>query len=687
MTQHCIGRTILLLVGASVISCLQSQSPAQATSRPSDNPPSAATQPSLGAGELTSLSLEDLMNVEVTSVSKEPEPIAEAAAAVSVISQDDIARSGFSTIPDLLQLAPGVDVQRINSFTWAVGVRGLNDEFTRNLLVMDDGRSLYSPFIAGVFWDLVDYPLDDLDHIEVIRGPGATLWGANAVNGVISITSKDSADTQGWLLSTRASNEDSDFTLRYGGKLSDDTTYRVYVKDRYFNEFDGTTGSSAGDEWYSMSGGFRIDNHASDTDTLTMQGDFIDNQIHESMELPVPTAPFTDDVNSLRNDMNGNLLARWDHHNGAESDFSLQTYYDFLSVDYPTTDYNQHTFDIDFHDRFQLAGWNEVSWGMGYRIVNSAITTTPWLMANPATDNLNFFSGFVQDKVTLQPDRWSVTFGTKVEHNDFSGFDADPSIRLLWTPDKQNSVWAAFSYANRTPSRIENDATIPNSYMLIPTGPDSSILGASVLYGNPDQLSEKLTSYEIGYRMEPSKSFSVDTAIFYNSYDKLASLDPGAPLPLFPNIIPLYWGNQVHGYTYGGEISSTLRLSDHWRLTGSYSLLEAYFQGLPDSAVTAAGDIGSAPAHQAQIHSYLDITRNLQLNAGLYYIGHVAEFNIPKYFSGDLSVVWIPKDDLSLTVGIMNLFDDKHVEYGITGAQGLASEIPLTVYAQLSCKF
>ncbi len=338
-----------------------------------------------------------------------------------------------------------MDVGSINSSTWGIGVRGLNDEYANTLLVLQDGRSLYNSLFGGVYWDTVDYVLEDLDRIEVIRGPGATLWGANAVNGVINITSKDSRDTQGWLLSLRGSNEDSDFSARYGGRISDDTTYRAYIKAKYTNDFDNARGDAAGDDWYALRGGFRIDKHPSDDDTFTLQGDVGENYIRQPTVVLLSAAPFNTVATLGKIDTTGNLLGRWEHRSGDDSDFSLQVYYDYVKSDYHITNYNQNTFDIDFHDRFKLGQGNEVSWGIGYRLVNSDIETTFQLAGLPPTRNDNLFSAFVQDTWSLQPDKLLLTIGSKFEHNDYTGFEVQPSVRLLWKPDKQNSVWAAVS--------------------------------------------------------------------------------------------------------------------------------------------------------------------------------------------------------------------------------------------------
>ncbi len=665
---------ILLLAASAYADPVANQEPPAAKS-PTSQPAAAA------ANDLTGLSLEDLMNVEVTSVSKKKESIAVAPAAVAVINQDDISRSGFSTIPDLLRLSPGVDVARINSFTWAVGVRGVNAQFNSNLLVLQDGRSLYSSLFAGTYWDTVDYVLPDLDRIEVIRGPGATLWGANAVNGVINITSKDAKDTQGWLLDSRASNDESDVSVRYGGKITDDTFYRAYLKVAYFNEFDDSNGDNAGDDWHTLRGGFRIDKHTSDSDLLTLQGDIGDNRINEPFNQPVPTPPFIQPIKYDRDDATGNLLGRWSHRFSEDSDFALQLYYDYLGVNSASTNYTQNTIDIDFHDRIKLDTRNELTWGLGYRLVNSLIKATPELAGFPPTKNDNVFSAFVQDMITIQPDHWSFTIGSKFEHNDYNGYDVEPSGRLLWTPNKTNSIWASVSQADRTPSRLNTDTVVQTGYELIPIGPGTSVPAVNRLFGNPDQQAEKLTAYELGYRLQPVKSLSFDVAAFYNDYRDKESISSGAPI-LGPTIvIPLFYGNLASGHTYGGEISATCNVTQDWRLIGSYSLVEAKF------SANDTTDADSAPKNMAQIRSDLDVTKHVQFNVAVYYVSSVGEFNIPGYVSTDLNVAWKPTKGLACSIGVLNLFDNHHPEYGTNSIEGVASETPRTLFGQLSYAF
>jgi iron complex outermembrane receptor protein len=650
---------------------------------PATTQASPTSQP---AGDFADLSLEDLMNVEVTSVSKKPQSIAGAPAAVTVISQDDIARSGFSTIPDLLRLVPGMDVARINSSDWAISARGLNGEFANDLLVLQDGRTLYTPLYGGTYWDSVDYILPDLDRIEVIRGPGATLWGANAVNGVINITTKDARDTQGYLLNSQVGSDGEDsLGLRYGGKLDDDTYYRVYGKARYFDEFDLDDGDSASDDWKSVQGGFRIDKHASDNDSYTLQGDVGNVQARTIESTPVFNPPFSLSHGVQDADTTGNLLGRWNHRVDDTSDFSLQIYYDYVDLDDGDFGYNQNTFDMDFHDRFMIGSANEISWGFGYRFVNGNVTPSATVSLAPARND-NLYSTFVQDTITLQPDRWFLTVGSKIEHNDYSGFDFEPSARLMWTPDDHNSLWGAVSRAARTPTRVENDADVILARFQQPVAIGATAPGEVELLGNPNQQAEDVVAYELGYRVKPIKQVSIDIATFYNNYSKVESVDALPAQPGSPFVVRERFGNRVRGDTWGGEIASTVEVTPRWRLSGSYSLLEAAFEGPGGPTGAAANDAGSAPQNQFQIHSSFDLTKSVQLNGALYFVGPMPELNVPSYFSTDLNVTWQINEGMSLQVGAMDLFDSSHPEYASIGPPH-ASQAPLTVYAELAWKF
>ncbi len=474
---------------------------------------------------LKRMSLDDLMNVEITSVSKKEEKLSEAPAAVYVLTQDDIHRSGATSIPEALRLVPGLDVARIDAHTWAISSRGFNGEFANKLLVLIDGRSVYTPLFSGVFWDVQDPMLEDVDRIEVIRGPGAALWGANAVNGVINIITKSAKDTQGWLFSGGGGNQDRGFgEFRYGGSRGDDLFYRLY--GTYFDHADSEMlgGGNGRDGWQQGRGGFRVDWQPSRDNLLTVQGDAYDGTEGQVFGVPTLTSPYAQQLTQATGVSGGDVLGRWTHTlaNGAE--VKLQTYYDKTVRDTAILGDNLTTFDIDLQYDQHFGSRQEVIAGLGYRLEDEAIRNSSTVMFNPNHTDRQLFSGFVQDEVTLIPDRLKLTLGTKLEHNDFTGFEVEPSGRISWTPTIHQTVWAAVSRAVRTPSEEERDSrtelqAIPPGG-LYPGSPPALVTAE----GDNAFASEDLLAYELGYRVRPCERVSLDFATFYNDYSRLGYL-------------------------------------------------------------------------------------------------------------------------------------------------------------------
>jgi iron complex outermembrane recepter protein len=666
------------------------------TSRPSATtqsatPRAAGGSNAIGAPDLASLSLEDLMNVQVTSVSKTPQRIADAPAAVTVISQDDIQRSGLDEIPEILRLAPGLFVQRGDQLTgWSVASRGFSDVFSDKLLVLEDGRTLYTPHFGGVYWNLVDYPIPDLDRIEVIRGPGATLWGANAMNGVINITTKSSDETQGLMADARVGTDTSDLSVRYGGQVNSDTYYRVYAKGRAFDDGKISDGSSADDQFQSSLGGFRIDNHGSDKDTLTVQGDMAYESISRNGTFGSVIPNYTHDYQS-----DGDTLARWTHVASDTADFALQIYYDRTEHRDPYVGDIMDTGDVDFHDRFELMHGHELMWGAGARLqkdyVSSFFLPTP--IVQPPSKQTYLLSSFVQDTLTLVPDRLSVYVGSKFEYNSYTLFDYQPSGRLLWTPSETTSFWAAVSRAVRIPDRQSEDEDI-----LIPvsSGPPEVVLNN--LGGGASLKNEDSISYEVGFRKTFGKTLSADITAFANDYHNLIAqtYQPSYIAPPGIVVIPTQDFNAQAAQTYGTELAVDWRVTPTWRLSGSYSLLEAYIQNGP-----GVGDfLGTAfpntfPINQFQFHSYLDLLKNLEFDASLYYEDAIGPGAIvptnPDFYGADsftrvdFAFTWRPKPGLAVTIGIQNAFNPEHRE--ATSGEGAQAEVGRAVYSQLAWQF
>ena len=528
--------------------------------------------------DLSDLSLEQLMNLEVITVSRKPEPLAETAAAAFVISNEDIQRSGVTNIADALRMAPGVQVARVSSHTWAVSIRGFNDRFSDKLLVLMDGRTLYNPLHSGVTWEVQDMILEDIEQIEIIRGPGASMWGANAVNGVINIITKNSKETQGTLATAAAgTHEQFHGQARFGGTAGESTTYRVYGK--YLNRDGGknTTPLEGDDSWNSSQGGFRIDHTLSTQSSLTLQGALYKADLNDltivayaPLPLPVPTQ------NSW--DMKGyHILGEWQHNMSENNNLQTRVYYDTTTTESPLGDEERNTLDFDFQHIFPLGNAQNISWGVEYRYSSDTVDGT--YLVRPLDESSrsdNLYSAFLQDEITLFQQSLKFTIGSKFEHNDYTGFEIQPSIRSVWLPAHNHSLWAAVSRAVHTPSRYEHDGKIQSPIIL---NPENGIPTINIHTSNPDFDSEKLIAYETGYRFFASKQFSFDMAFFYNDYTELSTSEPvqqtSMPTPLGPILVqPHILQNKRCGHTWGGELVVDLLPQEWWRIQAVYSFLQ-----------------------------------------------------------------------------------------------------------------
>ena len=638
--------------------------------------------------DLTDLTLEDLMNVEVTSVSRHAQRLSDAPAAVYVITADDIRRSGISELPELLRLSPGLQVTRLDASHWAISARGFNDLYSNKLLVLMDGRTMYNPVFSGVFWESVDYVLPDLQQIEVIRGPGATLWGANAVNGVISITTKDARDTQGWLLQGGYGTHVRDASVRYGGKIDDDTFYRVYMKGRGSAPFETPAGGpEAFDEYETYRGGFRVDRHASPDDVLTLQADVYDGLNDQTLSVPHGAPPtFRHFQQDQTHTGGGHVLARWTHKVSSDSDLTAQLYYDQLQHEDALGDYRQNTFDIDVQHRFPIGDRHQVTWGLGYRRLWNRVTGGPNAFHTVHdTVEEDLYSAFVQDDITLVPRRLHLVLGSKFEHNERTGFEVQPSARAVWTPDDHQTVWAAVSRAVRTPSYAEDEGRFVYTRGMTPEGLPLRI----DINGARNAGSEQVVAYELGYRVRPTERLTVDAAGFVNVYDDLRTFEQGTPgFNGTEVVLPLTPGNNLEGHSVGVEVAAQWRVRSDWRVTASYTWLDVELHTQDGSTDTTADERAqdSSPEHRFQVRSYYDLTRNLELNASVFYVDHVALGDIPSYVRADLGLVWRPRDGVEAGVWLLNLLDDQHPELG-NSATNISTEIPRTLYGQLTLRF
>jgi iron complex outermembrane receptor protein len=648
--------------------------------------PSAAIAETTTNSELAviaDLDIEALANIEITSVSKKETPLNDSPAAIAAITSEDIRRLGITTIPEALRLVPGLHVARVEASKWAISSRGFNNLYANKLLVLMDGRSVYTPSFGGVYWNAQDMVLEDMERIEVIRGPGATLWGANAVNGVINIISKDSKDTQGWLLSGNGGTEDQpSASLRYGGEINPELHYRAYVK--YFNR-DGLVdenGDETPDDWSSIRGGFRMDWEPSEENQLTFQGDYYELCTEESVNVFQLTPPFDGRTNVREFSRGGNVLGRWTHRYSEDSHLSLQAYFDHFREEQAQTIETRNTADIQLENRFPLGQRNDIMWGIGYRFTTDEFKDTPSVTWTPSEDDLSLYTAFVQDEITVVPDRFFLTFGCKFEHNDITGFEIQPGARALWTPTDHQRVWASVSRAVSTPSRFPRNGRLN----MTPFQPPFSPVFVPALLNNPDLESEELYAFELGYRVEPARQLSLDFTTFLNVYDNLQDLAQGDPFfeatPQPHMVVPLTWQNVNGGHTYGGEIAAQWKPFDCWRLMASYSLLQTHLHG----------DDKGHPEHQASLRSYLELPGNLEFNAAAYYVDQIevgfgsVSTSIPAYVRLDLGLVWRPKDSLEVGVWGQNLLENHHAE-STAFTTTLRTEVPRGFMAKVTWRF
>jgi iron complex outermembrane recepter protein len=643
--------------------------------------------------DLTDLSIEDLMKIEVTSVSKKAQRLSDSAAAIFVITQDDIRRSGVTSIPEALRMVPGLQVARIDSNKWAITSRGFNNFLANKLLVLMDGRAVYQPLFAGVYWNLQDTMLEDIERIEVIRGPGATLWGANAVNGVINIITKSAKETQGGLVTAGIGTDEKSFGgLRYGAKVADETYVRGYAK--YFDRgaFPNKFGGTAHDAWESAQGGFRMDSKISPDNALTLQGDLSQGHVQEEYKSPALTPPYTQSFSGSAF-KTANLLARWQRVISPTSDLSVQMYYDWDHRSAPDNREVRNTFDIDLQHRFALGARQEVIWGLGYRYTRGDFGAESLIALDPSRRGDELFSGFIQDDILLVKDRVHLILGAKFEHNDYTGFEIQPNGRLLWTPHGSHTLWGSVSRAVRTPSWGEAFGSIPLTVIPPFTLPDnpSPFPAKMALVGNKNLKSEELLAYELGYRFHPSERFSLDFTTFYNVYsDMIAGRLGAAQMVLTPVphlIIPINGNNGMYGKTYGAELAGDWRVLPWWRLQAAYTYLQVLLDVRRDSLMVLENPDGRSPHNQVSLRSAFELTKTVELDAWIRYVDRIASLDVPSYAALDLRIGWKPTAGVEVSVVGQNLLQDKHAEFYQGGIVTSAAKVPRGVYGNVTWRF
>lgn len=588
----------------------------------------------------------------VSTVSRREQKVKETDAAVYVITQEDIRRSGANSIPEILRIVPGVNVARIDANKWAISIRGFNNRYADKLLVLIDGRTVYTPLFAGTYWDVQDTLLEDVERIEVIRGPGGALWGANAVNGIINIITKHAKDTQGGLVTGSAGSEERGMGgIRYGWKIGDNAYCRVYSKYYNHDDFTLASGDNANDQWEMERGGFRIDWDLSTKDLLTFQGDMYSGDEGET--------------NNYRQSSNtdvsgGNIRTRWKHPLSDTSDLTLQAYYDRTNRTTSSLEELRDTFDLDFQHRFRPVDHHELIWGLGYRFTQDDTRNFGGFSLDPRSRGDNLFSIFAQDEISLLEDRVRVTLGSKLEHNDYTGFEIQPNIRVYWTLTQNQSLWAAVSRAVRTPSRVEANSIIDYSPYYYFTG-------------NDNLESEDLLAYEAGYRIQLNKRLSLDIATFYNVYDNLIN-----------DVNDTTFENVYKSETYGVETTINWNVIDPWKLTAGHTCFRENFFGFSGTEFYA-----DDPRNQWNIRSLINLPHHTEFDTTLYYVDgitlHDPDMDISEYFRFDMRLGWHITKFTELSLVGTNLLDNEHYEFS---ARSVApTQIERAVYVKFTWAF
>lgn len=657
-------------------------------------PPPQPSVQTTAQRDLSQVSLEDLMDIKVTSVSKKDQKLSQAAAAIFVITQEDIRRSGATNIPDLLRMVPGMDVSQINANTWAVSARGFNGQFSNKLLVLIDGRAVYTPFLGGVNWDIQDVPFEDIDRIEVIRGPGATVWGANAVNGVINIVTKRASETKGALVAGGGGTEGQAYgTAQYGGTLPRDTNYRIFTKYLNNGSLPDTGGGSGEDDWHLLHGGFRADTSVSSKDSLTVQGDLYTGEEGATIiHLFTVDPPVVGNLIVLNDMSGGNILGRWNHTFSSRSDTTFQFYFDNYTRTGPEAGEHRSAIDFDFSHHFAWGSRQDAIWGAGYRRTWDSTHGTIDQAINPPNAKLQLFTFFAQDTITLRPGRLFLTAGTKVENSYFTGFELEPSVRLAWTPTNSMTLWSAISRAERSPS--QRNIGLNAALAAFPDPGGSSTPVEVILFGNPKLVNEHVVAYEAGFRAQPNGRLSVDVSTFFNRYDHLESLEPGpevfepSPAPA-RFVMPITFGNLMDGTTEGGEVSAHLKLTDRWTLSPSYAFLEMHLHLQPTSLDTSSvvEYQGSSPQHQAQLRSHVDLSHGFLWDANVYFVSALPFQGVPSYTRIDSQLTWKFAERGEISLVGQNLLRNDHLESMDALTFVNSSLIKRSAYAKFTYRF
>ena len=619
-------------------------------------------------------------DVEVSTVTRSKSTVGKSPAAVFVISQEMIRRSGATSIPEILRMVPGLQVAKIDANKWTVSSRGFNGFIANRTLVLIDGRKVATPLFEGVVfgsvnWDAQDLVLEDIDRIEVVRGPGGTLWGANAVNGVINIVTKSAKDTQGTLYSGGGGSEDKAInSLRHGSKVGSDFYYRVYAKqterDKFVNpntsNLNGTLyKDGANDDSRQLRFGFRSDWEIDgDKDELvTIQGDYYQGSSGFSSLFAETVTPHEESIIYDDYDISGgNLLTRWTHTVDEDTSSTIQLYYDHLKRRSEILNSQMDIFDVEWTNRFSPRDKHQITWGARFRSYNDRLDfqNDAYLYASDEQTR-NLASIFLQDEITVVEDVFSIWMGAKLEHNDFTGFEIHPSARFLWSLDEKQVIWGAVSRAVRTPSRTEDDLRLN-----IGINNSLGLTAFQQFNGSRDLESENVIAYELGYRAQPADYFSWDIALFYNDYSDLIAFR-GPESVFIPPSTSLFidiFDNNMSGNAYGGEISGTVHFTDWWRLMASYSFLTINLDLEPGVDSDQVYEDGASPNNQVYAQMSWDLPCHLEFDIAGRYVDKLPASDIVRgYFQMNSRLGYRPNDNWEFALIGQNLLMPSHREF------------------------
>jgi iron complex outermembrane receptor protein len=650
----------------------------------------APQQSPSGPRGLADASLEELMDIEVTSVSKKTQRLSSTAASAFVITAEDIRRSGLTELPEILRLAPGVQIARLESGRWAVSIRGFTSDFSNKLLVLVDGRSVYSEVQPGVMWDMVHVAVDNIERIEVIRGPNSAIWGDNAVNGVINIITRSAKETQGTMITAEAGTAEGNAVARFGGAAGPNAFYRIGAdySDQAAAGSDGTPISRHG--WNKTSFDFRMDWNPTVKDSVLVAGQGYHSVIGHDLVNPSASNPFPGSLDVQESSFSGNAFAHWQHNISEQSSIEWRVSWDRMNYGGAYAPQREGSVDVQFQHHVFLGNRNDVVWGLEFRQATAYITATPNFYVLPAHSERDLASVFAEDQIALVPGKLQFIIGVRAGYEKEFHVQVQPTGRLLWTPTSRMATWVAVSRAIHTPSVFERGfgATLA----AIPL--EAPLFGLVQITSNPNSRPESALSYEAGQRIQIHRQLSLDASAFYTVYQHLLGQQntasyfvPESGTQLAHVVIPILDSNVRHGTSEGIDLSATRSANSRWKLTGGYSWLRIHALAYP--GVASSGEVtngGTSPQHQYQVRSNLNLTRTLQLDTAAFFVSKLPGVQVPSHLRGDVRIGWRPMDRLELSVGVQDALTPQHVELLSSRLTGLAG-IHRNVYGRVTWRF